>query len=987
MRKLILIHIFIAMSMACSAQALHIFHDGLSTPDVFANAGIDSIYYEPKFFGSTEYQPVFVTKDGVKRYDIVDSVKFNLPHLSVSKHTIYIPNDYGRIDIPIYSSDTDTPLLIYPEERRGEYEIYVNENSFNIYKYINENAEPSWDENGIYHNAIRDTIPHNEILVFRCGDMQDSITINYTGWPLFNNYWTGTMIFPSEEIEFTLDTNISGTTIKLYNPEGNLHGVSWYINDEGNSVIHFPQNITGETKYVLFQIECKNFRNGFKQYSIKQSGQPFKHSPEEHMTALREFCDSTNFADWGKGSNWWSDEPLWKWDAVHRINRNRYGTIDYPGWFWNMNNRVASLSFNEHYAGKIHGTLPKSFEVFMDDVQDEDSSLLGCLRLAFCSLYGEIPYNISHHEKWSKYGWNFLQQDTWYGGGFDGDLNLKIDSIQVKDIFANTESTIYDVLKKNKITFVLNDGGISGFGRVDDNPTVFDGIINKYLDYRDKGLGLAIEINGQNNDSLLFEQRKEYILNKQKDSNLPNSIDWVKAWGILVNGIESEGEPAGGMCLIDSIGNLLWYRMFDYDMPVSYYLEKMDKVLKNRLGEPTEHDIYNSTIYESTDYSLDGEVMTLQKATVGKGIDLVFMGDMYVDTLLVAGGQYEKDMQAAMECFFDVEPYKSLRNRFNVYTVKVVSPNGYYGPEHKFNGDASLVFEYAHKISNVDMDNVAITLIYNNPDDAILSGFTNMFEEASISVITSGKSDVGTISHEMGGHGIAKLYDEYIYSGYEDNHTQEGYNESFREWIKTSFHDYGWGMNISATDNPEEVPWAHFLKDERYEDEVGIYQGAWLWPEELWRPSENSIMREPDYLWFNAPSREAIYKRVMKLSEGDDWTYDYEKFVEFDLPIRDANRRAMAMARANVGEEYPVEKRRIELRPPTIYKGSWRDAGNGDENQSYDFENFMQVNSSRVKGSSGTNRQKESQKSYIMFKGERINANKFNRKEFKARFK
>ena len=33
---------------------------------------------------------------------------------------------------------------------------------------------------------------------------------------------------------------------------------------------------------------------------------------------------------------------------------------------------------------------------------------------------------------------------------------------------------------------------------------------------------------------------------------------------------------------------------------------------------------------------------------------------------------------------------------------------------------------------------------------------------------------------------------------------------------------------------------------------------------------------------FNAPSREAIYKRVMKLAYGDSWTYDYEEFVNFD---------------------------------------------------------------------------------------------------------
>ena len=34
---------------------------------------------------------------------------------------------------------------------------------------------------------------------------------------------------------------------------------------------------------------------------------------------------------------------------------------------------------------------------------------------------------------------------------------------------------------------------------------------------------------------------------------------------------------------------------------------------------------------------------------------------------------------------------------------------------------------------------------------------------------------------------------------------------------------------------------------------------------------------------FNAPSREAIWKRVMSLSNGPGWTPDYEAFVEYDL--------------------------------------------------------------------------------------------------------
>ena len=42
---------------------------------------------------------------------------------------------------------------------------------------------------------------------------------------------------------------------------------------------------------------------------------------------------------------------------------------------------------------------------------------------------------------------------------------------------------------------------------------------------------------------------------------------------------------------------------------------------------------------------------------------------------------------------------------------------------------------------------------------------------------------------------------------------------------------------------------------------------------------------------FNAPGREAIYKRAMKLAYGDSWTYDYEEFVKFAEPGRDVYKR------------------------------------------------------------------------------------------------
>jgi len=54
--------------------------------------------------------------------------------------------------------------------------------------------------------------------------------------------------------------------------------------------------------------------------------------------------------------------------------------------------------------------------------------------------------------------------------------------------------------------------------------------------------------------------------------------------------------------------------------------------------------------------------MPLQTATVGKGINIVLMGDGYTDRDMVDHGLYETLMNQAMEEFFDIEPYKSFRD-------------------------------------------------------------------------------------------------------------------------------------------------------------------------------------------------------------------------------------------------------------------------------------------------------------------------------------
>ena len=84
------------------------------------------------------------------------------------------------------------------------------------------------------------------------------------------------------------------------------------------------------------------------------------------------------------------------------------------------------------------------------------------------------------------------------------------------------------------------------------------------------------------------------------------------------------------------------------------------------------------------------------------------------------------------------------------------------------------------------------------------------------------------------------------------------------------------------------IKWKHFLSDSRYSGLVGIYEGAYSFAKNAYRPSDNSIMRhvkESDGK-FNAPSREAIYYRIHKLAYGDSWTYNFETFAAWDAKNR-----------------------------------------------------------------------------------------------------
>lgn len=168
-------------------------------------------------------------------------------------------------------------------------------------------------------------------------------------------------------------------------------------------------------------------------------------------------------------------------------------------------------------------------------------------------------------------------------------------------------------------------------------------------------------------------------------------------------------------------------------------------------------------------------------------------------------------------------------------------------------------------------------------------------------------------AHESGGHGFAKLLDEYV----ENDNKNKTLPESEHEWLDNMWNSYGWGANVDWRSNAAEIKWSHFLNDDRYKNEVGIYEGAFLYTYGAYRPTENSMMRYNDSP-FNAPSREAIYKAIMSQSEGEGWTYNFEEFAAYDAINRGVVTRGV--------KEVDHKKWRENHRPPVFVKGTWHDA-------------------------------------------------------------
>uniref|UniRef100_UPI004056AD46 M64 family metallopeptidase n=1 Tax=Alistipes sp. TaxID=1872444 RepID=UPI004056AD46 len=296
----------------------------------------------------------------------------------------------------------------------------------------------------------------------------------------------------------------------------------------------------------------------------------------------------------------------------------------------------------------------------------------------------------------------------------------------------------------------------------------------------------------------------------------------------------------------------------------------------------------------------DNECVVYNKATEGTGIDIYIIGDGYDKAECAKGGTAEYWLERTAEDIFKIRPYSQLKHLFNVYIIYAYSQergislgnsarysrfgnwmkrakgnktkvnnqelyetikNSVTKAGHEFKDDENEVV-YIFTAANTSNGSAYVNTRYAKESD----GSKRKMRVALVQTSSDGYHRL--VWHEFCGHAYGSLRDEYNRKG--------GLNKTYKKTTTSA--------NVDLESDPKKVKWAKFIEDPRYtEEKIGVYQGS-LNCANLYRATKTSIMRDTfrKGLEFNAPSRAAIYKKIMKQA-FPGWEFDYEEFVKFDM--------------------------------------------------------------------------------------------------------
>lgn len=314
-------------------------------------------------------------------------------------------------------------------------------------------------------------------------------------------------------------------------------------------------------------------------------------------------------------------------------------------------------------------------------------------------------------------------------------------------------------------------------------------------------------------------------------------------------------------------------------------------------GGVSETPVYSFTTGLKRGYA-DGEYKIHQQASAGIGgaaAEILLIGDGYTAPDFQEGGTFESDILEGIGYILGVEPVKTYRNHFTIIKQAAYSQErGVTEADQgkirnsalssSFNGGSAIsvsqdkVLNYARRITGTDEERLRRMLIIVVINQDRYAGTTYIWTDGfAIALIPVSRSSQqgyrygNVLVHEAIGHGLGGLADEYIT---EQGKTLPASNRSDAEiWM-----EHGFFRNIDFTSDPLFIKWKRYLSEPGY-SRVGIYEGAYYYSYGAWRSEVSSCMVDNQF-YFNAPSREAIVRRILAKSGH---TFNIDDFISGDV--------------------------------------------------------------------------------------------------------
>ncbi|MDE6778313.1 MAG: hypothetical protein K2J51_02400, partial [Alistipes sp.] len=513
-------------------------------------------------------------------------------------------------------------------------------------------------------------------------------------------------------------------------------------------------------------------------------------------------------------------------------------------------------------------------------------------------LSSPVPAAMQNHYLWGKLALQIMRQYGYFEGGeisgigLDYDKDVYMPDFTFIDLATAAPRSIRDLYSANKLTMLLHWNPLQ-----EESCDFAETVVRRYHTLFGKD-GFAV--------LALIPEGEEY-----SDAALRYLREHDAGWSAAAEYFDTEGnrpvlpcEPFPSYQLMDTYGKVT-LDMYDgkygalsmadnwlVEMSSFAHMEYLNILLIKTFG-------YRGSSYESIDYDKDKRYETIQRATKGKGIDVIFIGEAFTD-IDIETGYYEEIMKQAVDAYFMIEPTKSYRDYFNIYVVYAVSKKPYVGsdseysqtalgirnvPRSQISGDYDVyqalrvLPEYCRSCPLQPKAEYFPVVIVNGTNGGMTyDQSAAMGPNCPVTGYVSRNSFLGVLIHESVGHAFGLLGDEYV--DYVNGAPLDGGTISeARKRILEGEHKKGWSLNLSLTSDFQLVPWTHLIGHPRY-PYVGTWEGGYYYAKGVWRSEATSIMNDSgNCYYFNAVCRELIVKRILTLA-GEE--YSFEKFLAND---------------------------------------------------------------------------------------------------------